>query len=104
MAAGQAKLIQRTIMKYSKEEMLRDTLIGEAALSLLEENGSVTFAGVLEKLDSVKTSAGSEDKIRAAGMAIREIKADMAARRSAEGSGDEHALHPPQDTDKTSRN
>lgn len=48
-------------VKYSKDEILRDTLTGEAALALLEENGSVTFTGVLEKLDSVKTSSGSED-------------------------------------------
>lgn len=91
-------------MKYSKDEMLRDTLVGEAALALLEENGGVTLTGVLEKLHSVKASSLSEDKIRAAGMAIREIKADMAARRSAESSGDEHSIHPSQDTDKTSRN
>lgn len=90
-------------MKYSKDEMLRDTLIGEAALALLQENGGVTFSGVLEKLDLIKNASSSEDKIRAAGMAIREIKADMAARRSAEGSGDEHSVYPPQDTDKTSR-
>lgn len=90
-------------MKYSKDEMLRDTLIGEAALALIEESGGVTFTGVLEKLDLVKASSVSEDRIRAAGMAISEIKADMAARRSVESRGDEHSLHPPQDKDKTSR-
>ncbi|MEB6537107.1 hypothetical protein MXM51_21605 [Pantoea stewartii] len=90
-------------MKNSKDEMLCDTLIGEAALALLEENGCITFTGVLEKLDSVKKFSVSEDKIRAAGMAISEIKADMAARSSAESSGDENSVRAPQDTDKTSQ-
>lgn len=90
-------------MKYSKDEMLRDTLIGEAALALLEEKGGVTFSGVLEKLESIKNASVSEDKICAARMAIREIEADMAARSSAESSGDEHCAHESLDNDETSR-
>lgn len=91
-------------MTYSKDEKLRDTLIGEAALASLEEQGSVTFRSVLEKLDVLMRSSDNEEKSRAVSMAIREIKADMAARRSPDNSDDEHAAHLSQDADETSRN
>lgn len=91
-------------MKYSKDEMLRDTLIGEAALELFDENGCVTFKGVLEKLDSVRRSSDSEEKVTAASRAIEEIKADMAAQGSADKSSDEHSSHESQNKDETSRN
>ncbi|UYK98873.1 hypothetical protein [Pantoea stewartii] len=91
-------------MTYSKDEKLRDTLIGEAALASLEDQGSVTFKSVLENLDAIMRSSDSEEKSRAVSMAISEIKADMAARRSPDDRDDDHAAHLAQDADETSRN
>lgn len=84
-------------MTYSKDEKLRDTLIGEAALASLEEQGSVTFKSVLENLDAIMRSSESEEKSRA-------VRADMAARRSPDDRDDDHAAHLSQDADETSRN
>lgn len=101
----QAKLIQRMIMKYSKDEMLRDTLIGEAALALLEQEGCVTFKSVLERLHTVLSTAGSEDTSRAAGMAIHELRAEMAARTSLPGSDEgDHSPFLSVGKNETSRN
>lgn len=99
----QAKLIQRVVMKNTKDEMLRDIITGEASLASFEEKGSITFEGLLEKLDAIVSSSESEDRVRAAGMAITRLKSDMAARCASDGNDDEHSVYSSRDPDETPR-
>lgn len=71
-------------MKSKTNKTLGEVLIGEAALTLLDEKTPVSWAGILKKLES--RLAGEEDELRAEVLktAIQDVRAEMERRAGAE--------------------
>jgi len=69
-------------MKSSKDEVLRDALIGEVVLAILNEQAAVSWNAVLTKLQAILNGNHGAEKTRLAMLAIQEVKAEMDLRRS----------------------
>lgn len=76
-------------MKSTRNKTLGEILIGEAALSLLDEKTPVSWTGVLEKLEA--RLAGEQDESRASVMkaAIQDVRTKMKRHGSGADSNDE---------------
>jgi len=69
-------------MKSSKDEVLRDALIGEVVLAILNEHAAVSWNAVLTKLQAILNGDQDAEKTRLAMLAIQEVKAEMGLKRS----------------------
>ncbi|OQP32414.1 hypothetical protein [Pantoea latae] len=69
-------------MKSSKDEVLRDALIGEVVLAILNEQAAVSWNAVLTKLQAILNGKHDAERTRLAMLAIQEVKAEMDLKRS----------------------
>jgi probable RcsB/C two-component-system connector len=69
-------------MKSSKDEVLRDALIGEVVLAILNEQAAVSWNAVLTKLQAILNGNHDAERTRLAMLAIQEVKAEMDLKRS----------------------
>ncbi|KNC11890.1 hypothetical protein AC791_00660 [Klebsiella sp. RIT-PI-d] len=62
-------------MSKSQKEILSDLLIGEAVMSLIEEDEEVTFAALLQALTDGRDKPENVNKVAAYDLAIADVKA-----------------------------
>ncbi len=74
-------------MKHSENEKLRDMLIGEAVMALLNGKAPVSWRAVLDALQNELNAGHGADRTRAAMMAIQEVKAEMLLSLAKQESG-----------------
>jgi len=68
------------VMTEENMQMLRDIVIGEATLAILNENIRVSWPGILYKLKSFLRQEKDENRVHALNLAIRDVCGEMKRR------------------------
>lgn len=75
-------------MTEENMQMLRDIVIGEATLAILNENIRVSLPGILYKLKSFLRQEKDENRVHALNLAIRDVGGEIKRR----GAGQKNIL------------
>jgi len=67
-------------MTEENMQMLRDIVIGEATLAILNENIRVSLSGILYKLKSFLREEKDENRVHALNLAIRDVVGEIKRR------------------------
>lgn len=68
------------VMTEENMQMLRDIVIGEAILAILNENIRVSWPGILYKLRGFLRQEKDENRVHALNLAIRDVSGEMKRR------------------------
>jgi len=91
-------------MKSHTTKARVEILIGEAALALFDEKASVSWTGILRKLEAQLSAEHDESRVEVFKMAIEDIRTEINRRGSDRDSDNEvQSATASEDSDRTSR-
>lgn len=73
-------------MTEKEMQMMRDVVIGEAALAILNDNTRVSWPGILNKLNKFLKHESNEFKIQALKIAINDVSEEIKRRTASQAT------------------